>query len=101
MTVVLSDTLKRFIWDFQSVAELAETRRELLLIGGDVFKRALGAPDLTPPAFAAADSSGPRLYQLYADALARFVLASLALAPNQEGPVLMGAGWRMAGVLSG
>ncbi|PPQ39647.1 hypothetical protein CH337_00665 [Rhodoblastus acidophilus] len=101
MTVVLPDTLKRFIWDFQSVVELAENPRELLVIGGDVFRRALDAPDLAPPAFAAANPSEPQLYQLYADALARFAVAILALAPNQEGPVLPGAGWRLAGLLSG
>jgi hypothetical protein len=101
LNIDLPAPLKRFIWDFQSVVELAESQRELLVIGGDVFRRALGAPDLLPAVFSRCDGAGPRLYQLYADAMSRFVPASLALAPRQEGPVLPGSGWRMAGVVSG
>ena len=101
MTVLLPEPLKRFIWDFQSVVELAESPRELLLIGGDVFRRALGEPDLLPPAFVTVDPAQPRLRQVFADALSRFTPACLALAPGQEGPLLPGPGWRMAGVLSG
>jgi hypothetical protein len=101
VTVVLPEPLKRFIWDFQSVVELAESPRELLLIGGDVFRRALGEPDLLPPVFTAVDPARPRLRQLFADALSRFVPACLVLAPGQGGPLLPGPGYRMAGVLSG
>ncbi len=101
MSVILPEPLKRFIWDFQSVIELAESPRELLLIGGDIFRRALAEPELLPPAFCGSDLARPALRQLYADALARFLPACLTLAPGQQGPFLPGPGWRMAGVCAG
>jgi hypothetical protein len=99
--MALPDKLRRFIRDFKYVAELAERERDLLHAGADVFRRALSGPDLLPPAFALCDATAPRFYQIYADPFALFAPASLALAPLQEGPVLSGLGWRMAGVLSG
>ena len=100
MTLILPDKLKRFIGDFEYVAALAERERDLLREGGEIFRLAL-CPDLLPEAFGRCDASRPKFFRLYADAFARFVPASLALAPNQEGPVLPAARWRMAGVLSG
>ena len=38
MTLALPAALKRFIWDLQSVAELADSPREIMMIGGDLSR---------------------------------------------------------------
>jgi hypothetical protein len=41
-------TLKRFIWDIQSLVELAESEREILIIGRDLMARLIENDDWLP-----------------------------------------------------
>ncbi|BGE85347.1 3-mercaptopropionate dioxygenase [Methylosinus sp. 3S-1] len=93
--------LKRFIWDIQSMVELAEGEREILLIGRDLMTRLVAEDDWLPEVFAAAPSGEARQYQLYSDGMERFaVIASVlpagaALAIEQPGV------WEIIGALRG
>ena len=46
------EPLKRFIWDIQSMVELAESEREILVIGRDLMARLVARDDWLPDAFA-------------------------------------------------
>lgn len=94
-------SLKRFIWDIQSVIELAESDREIMLIGGDLMARLVAADDWLPPAFASAGAGAPRQFQLYADAMERFCVASTVLAPGQSLPIQKEPVWELLGLLRG
>jgi predicted metal-dependent enzyme (double-stranded beta helix superfamily) len=93
--------LKRFIWDIQSMVELAEGEREILLIGRDLMTRLVAADDWLPQAYAEAPAGEARQYQLYSDGMERFsVVASIlpggaALAIEQPGV------WEIVGALRG
>jgi predicted metal-dependent enzyme (double-stranded beta helix superfamily) len=93
--------LKRFIWDIQSMVELADSEREILLIGRDLMTRLVAEDDWLPDAFAAAPPGEARQYQLYSDGMERFsVVASVipagaALAIEQPGV------WEIIGALRG
>lgn len=92
--------LKRFIWDIQSMVELAGGEREILLIGRDLMARLLAGEDWLPAAFAAPDAAG-RPYLLYGDALERFCVTSMAIAPGTPAPIRQDGAWEIVGVARG
>jgi len=95
------EALKRFIWDIQSMVELAESDREILLIGRDLMGRLLACDNWLPPAFAAADPARARQFQLYADAMERFTIVSTVLAPGQTSAIAAEPFWQILGVWRG
>lgn len=101
MTIALPEVLKRLIWDIQSMVELADDPREILLIGGDIFARALAEKDWLPEVFSRADAKAPQNFQVYADAMERFSIVATVLAPGQATAPSEEPFWRMLGVISG
>ena len=93
--------LKRFVWDIQSMVELAESEREILLIGRDLMARLIAEDDWLSPAFSAADPAYAQQFQLYADAMERFTIVSTVLAPGQASSVGVEPFWQILGVLRG
>lgn len=93
--------LKRFIWDIQSMVELADSEREILVIGRDLMARLVAADDWLPPAFARPDPTRGQRFQLYADALERFSVTVTVLAGGQVLPISQEPVWEIAGVLRG
>ncbi|QRG06199.1 hypothetical protein EZH22_25005 [Xanthobacter dioxanivorans] len=93
--------LKRFIWDIQSMVELAEGEREILFIGRDLMARLVADPGWLPAVFATAADAPFRQFQLYADAMERFCVAATVLAPGARLPVCQEPVWEIFGVLSG
>jgi predicted metal-dependent enzyme (double-stranded beta helix superfamily) len=94
-------SLKRFIWDIQSIIELAESEREILVIGRDLMARLVTNDDWLPAVFAAPGAIGGVQFQLYSDALERFSVVATVLSPGQglliDQPLL----WEIAGALRG
>jgi predicted metal-dependent enzyme (double-stranded beta helix superfamily) len=93
--------LKRFIWDIQSMVELAESEREILVIGRDLMARLIASDDWLPTIFAAPDSVGGRQFQIYSDGLERFSIVSSVLAGGTALAIEQPAIWEIAGVLRG
>lgn len=94
------EALRRFIWDIQSVVELAESEREILLIGSDLMRRLIASGDWLPPAFSGPGASG-RQYLIYRDGMERFCVVSTILAPGSELSIAQPAIWEISGVLAG
>ena len=101
MTAAVPPALKRFIWDIQSMVELTEDAREILLIGADLMSRLIATDDWLPEPFAAPAAAGPRQFQLFGDAAQRFCVVSTVLAPGQSLPLLQEPYWQIMGVLRG
>lgn len=101
MSARIHPTLKRFLWDIQSMVELTDDAREILLVGSDLMARLIASDDWLPEAFAAAAPEGPRQYQLFADGAERFCVVSAVLGKSQALPVLREPHWQIAGVLRG
>jgi len=59
--------LRRFIWDIQSMVELAETEREILLIGRDLMARLIATDDWLPTVYAVPNPAGGQQFQIYRD----------------------------------
>jgi predicted metal-dependent enzyme (double-stranded beta helix superfamily) len=95
------DTLKRFIWDIQSMVELAGSEREILLIGRDLMRRLVATDGWLPPAFARSDPGRYQQFQLYQDDLERFTVVSTILAGGQTSPVIQDHVWEITGILRG
>ena len=66
--------LRRFIWDIQSMVELAESEREILLIDRDLMARLIATDDWLPSVFAVPNLAGGQQFQIYHDGLERFAL---------------------------
>jgi 3-mercaptopropionate dioxygenase len=101
-------SLKRFIWDIQSIVELAESDREIFVIGRDLMARLVATDDWLPASFAAAPPAqagearaGAPQFHLYADAMERFSVVSTVLCAGQMLPVCQEPVWEIAGVLRG
>jgi 3-mercaptopropionate dioxygenase len=95
-------SLKRFIWDIQSIVELAESDREIFVIGRDLMARLVASDDWLPVNFAAIDAASPcRHFHLYADAMERFCVVSTVLHGAQALPVCREPLWEIMGVLRG
>lgn len=95
------EVLKRFIWDIQSMVELADSEREILLIGRDLMQRLVARNGWLPREFARPDPLRWQQFQLYRDELERFTVVSTVLAAGQELPVIQDQVWDITGVLQG
>jgi predicted metal-dependent enzyme (double-stranded beta helix superfamily) len=95
-------SLKRFIWDIQSIVELAESDREIFVIGRDLMARLVAADDWLPANFATIDATSPcRQFHLYADGMERFCVVSTVLSGGQTLPICQEPVWEIMGVLRG
>jgi predicted metal-dependent enzyme (double-stranded beta helix superfamily) len=83
------------------MVELADSEREIRLIGRDLMARLIAAEDWLPAEFAAADSACEQEFQLYADAMERFSIVCTILAPGQASSIADEPFWRIFGVLRG
>jgi len=93
--------LKRFIWDIQSMVELADSEREILLIGRDLMTRLVASDDCLPMVFAVALPARGRQFQLYSDGEERFAVVASVLAPGAGLALEQQGVWEIAGVLRG
>lgn len=100
MSTRVPEALRRFIWDIQSMVELADSPREILLIGQDLMRRLVAADDWLPSPFATAGAE-PQLFELFHDGMERFCVVACVLAPGQGGPCLRDGVWELTGVLRG
>jgi predicted metal-dependent enzyme (double-stranded beta helix superfamily) len=83
------------------MVELADSEREILLIGRDLMARLIADDDWLPAEFSAADRADEQQYQLYADAMERFSIVCTVLAPGQFSAIADEPFWRILGVLRG
>jgi len=97
----IPQALRRFIWDIQSMVELAESEREILLIGRDLMARLLTADDWLPAVFAAATPGEGRQFQIFRDGLERFSVVTTVLGGAAGVTISQPAIWEIAGVLRG
>ncbi|BDV35297.1 hypothetical protein [Methylocystis iwaonis] len=97
----IPSALKRFIWDIQSMVELADSEREILLIGRDLMARLICEADALPAAFSATPPGAARQFQLYSDAMERFCVVSTILAGGAALSIAQPAAWEIMGVLTG
>jgi 3-mercaptopropionate dioxygenase len=74
------EALRRFIWDIQSVVELAESEREILMIGRDLMARLIASDDCLPAAFSEPTPGAASQFQIYLDGMERFCVVSTILA---------------------
>ena len=93
--------LKRFIWDIQSMVELAESEREILVIGRVLMARLVASDDWLPDDFAVPDKKECQQYLLYGDGLERFSVVSTVFHGGQTMPVCQDRVWEIRGLLRG
>ncbi|BDV36905.1 hypothetical protein [Methylocystis bryophila] len=93
--------LKRFIWDIQSMVELTDSEREILLIGRDLMTRLVASDDWFPAVFAQAKPGEGAQFQLFRDVLDRFSVVATVLAPGASLWIDQSSHWEIAGGLSG
>jgi 3-mercaptopropionate dioxygenase len=101
MTTLVPPPLKRFIWDIQSMVELAESEREILLIGRDLMGRLVATDDWIPDAFSLPGESRAAHYLLYRDALERFLVGCTVLRAGQATLTRQDKAWEIFGLLRG
>jgi len=94
-------SLRRFLWDIQSMVELTDSEREILLIGRDLMTRLLGSDDWLPAAFAKAQPGEGAQYQLFNDVLDRFTVVATLLSPGVSLLVDQSSQWEIAGGVLG
>lgn len=94
-------SLKRFIWDIQSMVELADSEREILVIGRDLMARLVASDDWLPEAFAIAGPGGGAQFQLYSDGLERFTVVGTILSGGAGLLIERPSIWEIMGVLRG
>ncbi|MBI5311652.1 MAG: hypothetical protein HZB28_00660 [Methylocystis sp.] len=93
--------LRRFIWDIQSMVELAESEREILLIGRDLMARLFTTDEWLPTVFAAPKPAGGQQFQIYRDGLERFSVVSTILSGGACVTISQPSVWEIAGVWRG
>lgn len=93
--------LRRFIWDIQSMVELAESEREILLIGRDLMARLFTTDDWLPTVFAIPNPAGGQQFQIYRDGLDRFSVVSTILSGGACVTISQPSVWEIAGVWRG
>jgi len=93
--------LRRFIWDIQSMVELAESEREILLIGRDLMARLFTTDDWLPTVFAVPNPAGCQQFHIYHDVLDRFSVVSTILWGGACVTLSQPSVWEIAGVLRG
>jgi predicted metal-dependent enzyme (double-stranded beta helix superfamily) len=108
VTEPVPPSLKRFIWDIQSIVELAESEREIFVIGRDLMARLLASDDWLPKSFAtlpsaaqAGEDRAGAQFHLYADAMERFCVVSTVLSGGERLPICQEPVWEIMGVLRG
>jgi 3-mercaptopropionate dioxygenase len=101
MNTPVPEPLRRFIWDIQSMVELAETEREILLVGRDLMARLVAGDGWLPDTFAQPAEDHCRHYLVYGDGLERFSIASTVLSGNQAILIRGDGVWEILGVLRG
>ena len=101
MSAAPPEPLRRFCWDIQSMVELADDPREILMIGRDLMGRLVAQNDWLPEPFARLDGASFRQYQLYADQMTRFTVIATVLAPGAALPLCVQPVWDLAVVLRG
>jgi predicted metal-dependent enzyme (double-stranded beta helix superfamily) len=94
-------SLRRFIWDIQSMVELADSEREILVIGRDLMARLVASDDWLPEVFTIPDARQGQHYLLYDDGLARFAVVSSVLGGAQAMLVRQDSVWEILGLLRG
>jgi predicted metal-dependent enzyme (double-stranded beta helix superfamily) len=99
--IAVPPALKRFIWDMQSMIELTESEREILLIGSDLMSRLVVETDWLPDAFARPDNTRPQCFQLYSDGLERFTITATVLSNGQTPAPILDPTWEILGVVHG
>ncbi|WP_457798327.1 hypothetical protein [Methylocystis sp. S23] len=93
--------LKRFLWDIQSMVELAEGEREILAVGRDLMARLFASDDWLPAAFSVATPGAARQFQIYRDGMERFCVASTILSGGAALSIAQPGIWEIAGALRG
>lgn len=93
--------LKRFIWDIQSMVELAESEREILVIGRDLMATLVASDDWLPEDFAVPDETQYQQYLLYGDGLERFSVVSTVFHGGQTMPICQDRVREIRGLLRG
>ena len=93
--------LTRFIWDIQSMVELAESEREILLIGRDLMARLIATDDWLPTVFAVPNPARGQQFQIYRDGLERFSVVCTVLWGGAFVAISQPSVWEIAGVLRG
>lgn len=83
------------------MVELAESEREILLIGRDLMSRLVASDDWLPAVFASPDENRCRHYQLYRDDLDRFSVVGTVLWTGQAMQIRQDKVWEIFGVLRG
>jgi predicted metal-dependent enzyme (double-stranded beta helix superfamily) len=101
MNTPVPEPLRRFIWDIQSMVELAVSEREVLVFGGDLMARLVAADGWLPDVFARPSEDHCRHYLIYGDGLERFSVASTVLCGNQAMLIRGDGVWDILGVLRG
>jgi 3-mercaptopropionate dioxygenase len=101
MSVAVPEPLKRFIWDIQSMVELADSEREILLIGGDLMRRLVSQDGWIPEPFSRAGAVHAQHFLLFRDAMERFAVTATVLAEGQAMLARQEGVWEIYGVLRG
>lgn len=83
------------------MVELAESEREILLIGRDLMARLFMTDDWLPTVFAVPNSAGGQQFQIYRDGLERFSVVSTILSGDACVTISQPSVWEIAGVLHG
>lgn len=97
----IPEALRRFLWDIQSMVELADSDREILLIGSDLMHRLLSTNSWLPPMFANPNAECFQQFQVYHDDLERFTVVVTVLAGGQALPIVHDDVWEILGVSQG
>ena len=85
----------------QSLVELAESEREILLIGQDIMARLVTAQDWLPTVFTVPNPAGSKQFQIYRDGLDRFSVVSTVLGRAAFMTIFQPSVWEITGVLHG
>jgi len=93
--------LKRFLWDIQSMVELTDSEREILLIGRDLMARLVASDGWLPVAFAEAQPGEGAQFQLFSDVLERFSVVATVLSAGSSLLIDQSSHWEIVGALSG
>jgi 3-mercaptopropionate dioxygenase len=110
VTQPVKPSLKRFIWDIQSIVELAESDREIFVIGRDLMARLVAGDDWLPQSFATPPCAPPQSregrggawqFHLYADALGRFCVVTTVLSGGHRLPICQEPVWEIMGLVRG
>jgi predicted metal-dependent enzyme (double-stranded beta helix superfamily) len=83
------------------MVELAESEREILVIGRDLMTRLVTADDWLPEAFSPASSNQVQDHLLYQDGEERFSVVASIFSGGQATPIRREPVWEIVGVLRG